>query len=84
MSPVVISIIGLAAFFLLMSQGMPIAFAFALVGSLGVILIKGLGPGLSLIGGAPYTYGSQGSLLAVPLFVLMGFFVYTSGISKEE
>jgi tripartite ATP-independent transporter DctM subunit len=62
---------------------MHIAFAFALVGGIGVCLIKGPGPALSLIGSEPYTWASNGSLLAVPLFILMGQFVYQSGISTE-
>src|SRR4030067_941519 len=66
-----------------MSQGMPIAFSFALVGGVGTILLKGLGPGLSLVGSAPYTWATNGSLLAIPLFVLMGQFVFQAGISTE-
>jgi tripartite ATP-independent transporter DctM subunit len=62
---------------------MPVAFAFALIGGLGVYLLKGAGPALSLIGGAPFEWASNGGLLAVPLFILMGQFVYQSGISTE-
>lgn len=83
MSSLTISIIGLLAFLLLMTQGMPVAFAFALVGGLGVFLLKGAGPALGLVGGAPYEWASNGALLAVPLFILMGQFVYQSGISSE-
>jgi C4-dicarboxylate transporter DctM subunit len=82
-SPLIICLIGLAAFFLLMSQGMPIAFAFAMIGCVGIILLKGLGPGLAVIGSAPYTWSTMGSLLPVPLFMLMGQFMYHSGFSTE-
>jgi tripartite ATP-independent transporter DctM subunit len=82
-SPLLICIIGLAAFFLVMSQGMPIAFAFALVGFVGIILLKGLGPGLAAVGSAPYTWSTMGALLPVPLFMLMGQFMYHSGFSTE-
>jgi C4-dicarboxylate transporter DctM subunit len=82
-SPLVICLIGLAAFFLLMSQGMPIAFAFAMIGCVGIILLKGLSPGLAVIGSAPYTWSTMGSLLPVPLFMLMGQFMYHSGFSTE-
>lgn len=78
-----ISIIALVAFFVLIFFRMPIAFAFALVGGVGTILVKGAGPGLSLLGSAPYTWATNGSLLAVPLFILMGQFVFYSGISSE-
>ena len=83
MSPLFICLIGLAAFFLIMSQGMPIAFAFAMVGFVGVILLKGLGPGLAIVGSAPYTWATMGALLPVPLFMLMGQFMYHSGFSTE-
>jgi len=62
---------------------MHIAFAFALVGALGVLMLKGIGPALSLVGTAPYEWASNGALLAVPLFILMGQFVFQSGISTE-
>ena len=83
MSPLVICLIGLAAFFLIMSQGMPIAFAFAFVGCVGIIMLKGLAPGLSVIGSAPYNWATNGALLPVPLFMLMGQFVYHSGFSAD-
>lgn len=66
-----------------MSQAMPIGFAFALVGGIGVILLKGFGPGFLLMASAPYTWASNGALLAIPLFVLMGQFVFAAGISTE-
>jgi C4-dicarboxylate transporter DctM subunit len=83
MSPFVICLIGLAGFFLLMSQGMPIAFAFAMAGFVGIMLLKGLGPGLAVVGNAPYTWATMSALLPVPLFMLMGQFAYHSGISTE-
>jgi tripartite ATP-independent transporter DctM subunit len=83
MSPFIICLIGLAGFLLLMSQGMPIAFAFALAGFVGIILLKGLGPALASIGSAPYTWATMSALLPVPLFMLMGQFAYHSGISSE-
>ncbi len=83
MSALAICLIGLAAFILLMAFEMPIAFAFALVGCIGVILLKGLEPGLLLLASSPITYASSGALVAIPLFVLMGQFVFQSGISEE-
>jgi tripartite ATP-independent transporter DctM subunit len=54
-----------------------------MVGGLGVFLLKGIGPALSLIGNTPYEWASNGALLAAPLFILMGQFVYQSGISSD-
>ena len=83
MSPLVLSILGLVAFFLLISQGISIAFAFAIVGFVGLFLLKGINPAMGLVGMAPYTWASMGALLPIPLFVLMGQFVFHSGISTE-
>jgi C4-dicarboxylate transporter, DctM subunit len=78
-----ISIIGLVIFLLLAFQGVPIGFAFAIVGCAGIILLRGFDTGLSTLGAAPYTWAANSNLLAVPLFILMGQFVYYSGISSE-
>ena len=65
MSTLEISLIGLGAFFLLMLLGMPIGFAFALVGGIGTILVKGMNPGISLLGSAPFTWATNYNLLAL-------------------
>ncbi len=83
MSAFEISIIGLAVFLLLTFQGVPIGFAFAIVGCAGIIVIRGLDTGLATLGTAPYTWAANSNLLAVPLFILMGQFVFYSGISSE-
>jgi C4-dicarboxylate transporter DctM subunit len=83
MSTLEISLIGLGAFFLLMILGMPIAFAFAIVGGVGAILVKGLGPGLQIIGNAPWTWSTNYNLLALPTFILMGEFIFHSGVSSQ-
>jgi len=83
MSTIEISLIALGAFFLLMCLGMPIAFAFALVGGVGTILLKGLAPGLSLLGTAPFTWATNYNLLALPTFILMGEFIYHAGVSTQ-
>ncbi|MBA7537554.1 C4-dicarboxylate TRAP transporter large permease protein DctM [subsurface metagenome] len=83
MSPLVIFSIGMVAFLLLAFWGMPIAFAFASVGFVGIFLIKGIGPGLSVLGAAPWQWASQAGLIVVPLFVLMGQFAFHSGISRD-
>lgn len=83
MSPLMVCLVGLAGFFLLMSQGMPIAFSFGLSGFIGIILLKGLNPALATIGNAPYTWATMSALLPVPLFMLMGQFAYHSGISTD-
>ena len=83
MSPLTMFIIGIAVFLVLAFVGMPIAFSFALVGFVGVLLIRGIGPGLSMLGSAPWQWASQAGLIVVPLFILMGQFAFHSGISRD-
>ena len=83
MSPLITFVIGMAVFLLLAFVGMPIAFAFGIVGFVGVLMIKGVGPGLAMLGSAPWQWSSQAGLLVVPLFILMGQFAFHSGISRD-
>jgi hypothetical protein len=53
MDAVTISLIGIAAFVVLMALGTPIAFCFILVGVLGLILLRGMFAGLSMLESAP-------------------------------
>ena len=83
MSPFLIFIVGIVVFLLLVFVGMPIAFAFAIVGFVGVLLIMGVGPGLAMLGAAPWQWAAKGELIVVPLFILMGQFAFYSGISRD-
>ena len=82
MPPSLVFIIGLVFFLILAFIGMPIAFAFGLVGFLGTIYLMGLEAGLSLLGTAPWQWASNGGFIVVPLFILMGTFSFYSGISQ--
>ncbi|MDP6178297.1 MAG: TRAP transporter large permease subunit, partial [Desulfatiglandales bacterium] len=70
-------------FFLLLLIGMPIAFTFFISGFVGIVLFRGIEPGVSLSGMSPFTESSNYILLAIPLFILLGQFVFYSGLSKE-
>lgn len=83
MSPGVIALLGVAGFLVLVFLRMPIGFAFAIMGALGVMWLKGIGPGLALLGTAPYSWASYQGLIVLPLFALMGSFAFHSGISRD-
>lgn len=83
MSPIVVFGISMAIFLLLAFLGMPIAFAFAIIGFVGMVLIKDIGPALSTLGAAPWQWASNPTLVVAPLFILMGQFAFQSGISGE-
>jgi C4-dicarboxylate transporter DctM subunit len=75
-------VIGLAVFLFLALVGMPIAFAFGIVGFLGTVFLMGLEPGLALLGAEPWQWASNSGFIVVPLFILMGTFSFHSGISQ--
>jgi len=83
MSPTIIGLLGIALFLLLVLLSMPIAFSFAIIGFIGLVIIKGLGPALSMLGSAPFTWASSWTLVCIPMFVLMGQFAFYSGISQD-
>ena len=83
MTPLVVFGIAIGIFLLLAFLGMPIAFAFAVIGFVGITLIKDIGPALATVGSASWQWASNPTLVVVPLFILMGQFAYQSGISRE-
>ncbi len=83
MSPTIIGIIGFILFLVLAMLGLPLAFAFASVGFVGIIVVQGFGPGLTILGQAPYAWTASYVLCAMPMFVLMGQFAFHSGISAD-
>lgn len=83
MSPFLIFIIGIVVFLILVFVGMPIAYAFAAVGFVGVVLIMGVRPGLAMLGASPWQWAAKSDLIVMPLFILMGQFAFYSGISRD-
>src|SRR5690606_36655448 len=75
--------LGIALMMLLMFAGIPIAFAMAGVGMIGVASLIGWQPSLSLIGQTYFDGGRSYTLSIVPLFLLMGNLVVQSGIAGE-
>jgi C4-dicarboxylate transporter DctM subunit len=75
--------LAIAAFILLAFMGLPLAFCFLSVGFVGLAFIRGIGPAMALLGETPYSAIASYILCAVPLFILMGQFVFHSGISRD-
>ena len=83
MSPIVIGVLGVVAMSLLLVGGMRIAYATALSGLLGLILLRGPDAAAGLAGLMPYAETARYTLLVLPLFVLMGFLAYYAGITSD-
>lgn len=78
--------LGLAAVLLLLlflAGGLPIAFSMGIVGLIGFCCFGGPQAGLSQLEMVPFGVGSEYILSVVPLFLLMGQFSYTSGLSQD-
>jgi len=82
MSKLAIALIGLLALIGLIAIRTPVAFALALVGFSGLLLIGGQGLALTFVGGDLYSAVASFSLTAVPLFLLMGHFAYHAGLTR--
>lgn len=83
MSAIMIGVLGIIVLLLLMAYGLPIAFCFATVGFGGTLILKGFSSAFGVIGVTPYMWASHYVLMAIPLFILMGFFAFHAGISGD-
>lgn len=82
MEPFAVGIIAFVALFVLIFLKVPIAFAFALTGFVGLIYLAGLGPAMSVLSMSIWSQITSYTLMAVPLFILMGMFASHSGIGN--
>ena len=83
MDSVTVGYIGIALFLMLIVLRVPIAFAFGTVGFLGIAMLKGAGVAASMVGSQPFAWASHYILMAIPLFILMGFFAFHAKISED-
>lgn len=66
----------------LLASGMPLGFAFALLGTVFVFFLRGE-PGLAQIGFIIWTTVRSEVLLSVPLFVVMGELLFAGGLGAD-
>ncbi len=83
MDPILIGTLSFAGLFVLLIMTVPIGFAMGLCGLIGMSMIIGVAPSLSLFGTTVYETTVTYDLSIVPLFVLMGAVAARSGLSKE-
>ncbi len=83
MSTDLVAIIGFVSLFALMLLRVPVGMAMGLVGVTGFSAIVGSGPALKLIGQTTMRTVTDYTFGVIPMFLLMGAFVSTSGISRE-
>src|SRR5450755_2377072 len=83
MSTDAVAIIGFVVLFALMLLRVPVGMAMGLVGVSGFAYLVGGGPALKLIGQTSMRTVTDYTFGVIPMFLLMGAFVTTSGMSRE-
>ncbi|MCL6477572.1 MAG: TRAP transporter large permease [Peptococcaceae bacterium] len=83
MSLFAIGMMGVVLCFTLIFLRVPIYLAFAVVGFLGLWVVRGLPAAFNTIGSVPYASASMYVWSVVPLFVFMGFLVMHSNMAQE-
>jgi|LSQX01.2.fsa_nt_gb tripartite ATP-independent transporter DctM subunit len=83
MNPELIGLLGLVVLMILLAAGMWIGAATALVGFIGVFLIRGWEQALSVAEMIPYQNIINHSFTMIPMFMLMGLLVTNTGIGSD-
>lgn len=83
MEPITLGLISLGALTVLLFTGMRIAFATALCGFLGLWMLRGYDAAAMLSATTVYGHLTSYTLLVLPLFILMGYFAYYAGITRD-
>jgi tripartite ATP-independent transporter DctM subunit len=83
MTPTMTGFVGIGVLLIILFSRMPIAFGMGLTGFLGFAYLVGVGPALGLLKTVPYSTFASHSLSVIPLFILMGAFAFSAGLSKD-
>jgi tripartite ATP-independent transporter DctM subunit len=83
MSTDVVAIVGFVSLFVLMLLRVPVGMAMGLVGVAGFGYLAGATPALKIVGHTTMRSVTDWNFAVVPLFLLMGSFATTSGMSRE-
>jgi tripartite ATP-independent transporter DctM subunit len=81
--PITVGVISLVALTLFLMSGVRIAFATALCGFCGLWLLRGYDPAAVLSATTVFGHLTNYNLLVLPLFIMMGFFAYYAGITRD-
>jgi tripartite ATP-independent transporter DctM subunit len=81
--PINLGVLSLLALTLLLVSGVRIAFATALCGFAGLWIMRGYDPAAALSASTVLGHLTNYNLLVLPLFIMMGFFAYYAGITRD-
>jgi C4-dicarboxylate transporter DctM subunit len=83
MDLITIGILGVVVMLFLLVMGVPIAFAMAVVGAVGTLLVAGVTQTLSQVVLIAWDKGTDFVMVCIPLFVFMGQLTSSTGIASE-
>ena len=83
MDPSTVGVIGLCVLFILIALGLPIGFAFMVVGLGGAAYLSSVDSALAAVARIPFTWINEYVFTCVPLFVLSGFLIARTGVATE-
>lgn len=83
MSMTLIAVVGFVALFGLIFLRVPVGIAMGIVGIGGFAAVAGPAPALNILAQSPIRIATDGNFAVVPMFILMGAFVSSSGMSRD-
>jgi C4-dicarboxylate transporter, DctM subunit len=72
-----------SALIALIAMKLPVGFALAISGSLGLVLVRGWSFTAATVAGEPYVSTARFSLVLIPMFILMGMLALQAGIAQD-
>jgi tripartite ATP-independent transporter DctM subunit len=82
-NPITVGILGSGLLVFLLFLGMPIAFVMMFVGFLGISVLASAGAALPVVAKTVYETAAHYPYTIIPLFILMGGFAGSAGITRE-
>ena len=78
-----VAMLGFAGMFVLMALRVPIGIAMGIAGVVGFAALTSMQTGLNLLSNVPLSVLTDYNLSVIPMFILMGAFCSTAGMSRE-
>ncbi|WP_116133305.1 TRAP transporter large permease [Tropicimonas sp. IMCC34043] len=82
MEPITIGVLALAGMLVLIGLRVPIGFSLIFVSFVGIWGIAGSRAAMSMLSTIPYTSSASWTLSSIPMFLLMGYLAYHSGLTR--
>lgn len=82
MEPLTVGILGMVGIIVMVLLGVRVFFASALVGVVGLIVLKGMGVGIGISGFIPHAETSHYGLSVLPMFILIGHLAFYAGLTQ--